>query len=367
MRPTEPGCHLTARLFHKVQSTMKHQLFFFILLLASYACDENSAKNSANHKTQTNGESVEAENITDSLSFYNDLIKENPSNVVHYVKKAMYLKNRRNYQDALYALQTALKIDSANADLYAHQADLHYKMKNINESMAAAEQALEIDENHISANKRVAWVYFLLKDYENTFKYINIALAQNERDAECYFLKGMAYKEQEKLKLSVSSFRTAVEQDNDYYDAWIQLGLLHSLAEHEHTAFYYDNAIRVDSTKYEAHYNKAFFLQETEGNYREALKSYDAILRHNPNFYNAYFNKGYIYLEYLNEYDSAQMMFSRVVEINPAGYKAYLNRGLAYERQGDLQRAIEDINVALKMKPDYDLAAEAKTRVSGKM
>lgn len=341
---------------------MKYNVLLLLTLFLFNSCDENAEKSSSSDTTQP-----QTEERIDSVEFYSELIQKKPNDANVYIKKARYLESRRNYNDAISALNRAVEVDSANADLYAYRADIHYKVKNVNKSMADVERALGMDDNHIEANKRAAWIYFLLKDYEKTFTHVNKALAQNERDAECYFIKGMAYKEQEKLKLSVSSFRTAVEQDNDYYDAWIQLGLLHSLAEHEHTVFYYDNAIRVDSTKYEGHYNKAFFLQETEGEYRKALKSYDAILRHNPNFYNAYFNKGYIYLEYLDIYDSAQMMFTRVVEINPAGYKAYLNRGLAYERQGDLQRAIEDINKALKMKPDYDLAAEAKSRVAGKM
>ncbi len=343
---------------------MKYNLFIFVALIGIYACGENT-RNASSDSQELTEEPMKTG--VDSVVFYNELIQKSPDDAGLYFKKARYLEARRNYNDALNTLYQVEKIDSANADLFAFMADLHYKLKNINESRSAAERALNIDENHMKANKRKAWIYFLLKDYENTFKSVNKALAQNERDAECYFLKGMAYKEQEKLKLAVSSFRTAVEQDNDYYNAWIQLGLLHSLANHEHTAYYYDNAIRIDSTKYEGHYNKAYFLQESKGEYREALKSYDAILRHNPNFYNAYFNKGYIYLEYLDVYDSAQMMFTRVVEINPSSYKAYLNRGLAYERQGDLQRAIADINKALKMKPDYDLAAETKSRVSGKM
>lgn len=344
---------------------MRVVFFLLFLTVGISACNnESSTAKSSAKDNSTNEDNTER---FDSLDYFDQQIRKSPKDIDLYFAKAKHLAARRNYNDAISALDKGVTIDSANAELYAFRSDLHYKMKQIEKSMSDVETALDLDETNIRANRRAAWIYYILQDYENTFKYVNKVLAEDENDAESYLIKGMAYKEQEKFNLSISSFRTAVEQDNDYYDAWIQLGLLHGLAEHEHTPFYYDNAIRVDSTKYEAHYNKAYYLQESLGEYREAIKSYDAILRHNPNFYNAYFNKGYIYLEYLDVYDSAQMMFTRVTEINPSSYKSYLHRGIAFERQGDLQRAIEDINKALKMKPDYDAAALAKSRVAGKL
>jgi tetratricopeptide (TPR) repeat protein len=172
----------------------------------------------------------------------------------------------------------------------------------------------------------------------------------------------MAYKYQGNFKNAVSNFRTASEQNPDHYDAWLQLGDLHALAKNELAVAYFNNAIRVDSSRYEGHYNKGYFLQEN-GEYQEALQVYSDLIRHNNSFYNAYFNRGYIYLEYLNEPDSAIHEFSKTIGFNPLNYKAFYNRGLAYEQAGNSSEALINFSKALELKPDYDLAAQAKSRV----
>ena len=48
----------------------------------------------------------------------------------------------------------------------------------------------------------------------------------DETIAKGYFLKGMCYKESGDTTRAISSFQTACEQDNQYYDAYVETGRL---------------------------------------------------------------------------------------------------------------------------------------------
>lgn len=305
-------------------------------------------------------------NQKDTIKILNEQIKNDPNNPDLYIAKSSVYQKRKQFGEALDEAKRAVKADSTAPRTWVHLSKLYYDSKRIKESMQTVNNALDLDPDYSDAHIRMAWIYLILQDYEKVYEHANSALKTNEFLAEPYYIKGLAYKEQGNFKLAISSFRTATEQDNDHYDAWIQLGLLHAKAQHPLTVSYYDNAIRVDSTNYEAHYNKGFYLQN-QGKYREAMEEYDAILRHNESFYNAHFNKGFIYLEHLEKYDSAAMMYTNVININPMNYKAYLNRALAKERDGQLTAALADVNEALNLKPDFELAARAKSRIEGKM
>ena len=188
-------------------------------------------------------------------------------------------------------------------------------------------------------------------------------LNQNQYLAEPYYLKGLAYKELGNFKLSVSNFRTATEQDNDYLEAWLQLGYMYDAAEDTLAGAFFENALRIDSNNIDALYAFGVHLQQWGIAY-DAIDQYQHIIRVNDNYQDAYYNIGFIYLELLEQNDSAIKYYDKVVAINPYNYKAFYNRGLAFERNGQTPQAKMDYNEALKLKPDYTPAAKGKSRVN---
>ncbi|MEM9024283.1 MAG: tetratricopeptide repeat protein, partial [Bacteroidota bacterium] len=126
---------------------------------------------------------------------------------------------------------------------------------------------------------------------------------------------------------------------------------------------HYDNAIALQPTSIEAHYNKAKFMQE-HGRAAEALKEYEIILKINPDHFPAHFNIGYVYMIYLEEYEQAVDHFSRAISYAPDKYyEAYYNRGYAYELMNNKVEAEKNFRTALAIKPDYNLAAKGISRV----
>ena len=336
---------------------MKKSILLVVVLTSVLTACETPTKETK-EKTETQSQTVPQ----DPIAVLNDKIKASPNDGDLYLERAEIKKQRNDFQGAIYDIDRALRIDSVNADYLMFKADVYKDSKQIIEHKNYLEEVLEKNDQVLDAYYDLGFLYLASGNYEKVYELANKALKIDVHYAPAYFIKGLAYQKEGKSKLAFSSFNTAVEQDPGYYDAYVELGLMYAEANDPLALAYYDNAISIDSSKVHAMYNKGMYLQE-HGEYREALELYDRLLHYNASFYNAYYNKGYIYLEYLEKNDSAAYNFGMALQIFPQNYRALYNRGLAHERTGELTLAEADYRMVLKMKPDYDLAAEGLSRV----
>jgi tetratricopeptide (TPR) repeat protein len=333
---------------------MKRLFPLLLLLTFLFACRENSTP-----RINSDGVAVKI----DPLDSINALIKSEPNNAELYFERAKEYYAKRNLISALSDIGRVLKLDSSKADYYILLADLKLIGKQSRESKDALLKAHQIEPKNINALLRLGELYMVVEDYKTSFDYLNQALQIDIHSATAYRLKGFNYKYAGDTAQAVSSFRTAIEQDPNDYDSYMQLGLLFSIPLSPLALDYYDNALRIKPSSAEALYAKALHLQYIE-NPREALSVYDQIIELNPQFYKAYYNKGFVYLELLNKFDSAAYFFSMAIEKGPEDfYPAVYNRGLSNERLGKFKEAESDYRQALKVNPQYDLAAIGLSRL----
>lgn len=331
--------------------------FFLFFTLLFISCQEN-----ATPKLDSNSDDRGALTL-DSL---NSLIKQSPNNADLYFERAKFHFFTRDLASSQGDVGRALKIDSSKVEYYLFLANLKILTKESRDARNALLTAYQKDPKNIDVLLKLGELYMIVEDYSQSFKYLNEALEIDIHNATAYRLKGFNYKFAGDTVNSVSSFQTAIEQDPNDYDSYLQLGLLFSIPLNPLALDFYDNALRVKPTSIEALYAKALHLQNI-GEARNAIKNYDHILELNEGFFNAHFNKGYIYLEHLEKYDSAAYGFNEAIEFGPKNYfQAVYNRGLAYERAGLYEKARADYNSALKINPQFDLAAESLSRIEKK-
>ena len=192
---------------------------------------------------------------------------------------------------------------------------------------------------------------------------MNEALRTDPNLAKGYYLKGWIYKETGDTTRAISSIRTAVEQDPSFYDAFIQLGLLHAAIDDDLALQYYNTALELRPRSVEALYNKGMFAQE-HGQDSLALACYDRIREIDPRNATAWYNAGWVRLEHLNDLEQAHADFDKAYRLLPGYHQAVFNRGVANERLGRLDSAAADYREALDLKPDFELAALGLQRLS---
>ncbi|MEX2595628.1 MAG: tetratricopeptide repeat protein [Salibacteraceae bacterium] len=328
-----------------------------ILSVMAIGCSENNTT-----KLESTSSVVEKNTSLDSI---NSLIKEDPNNPDLYFERAKIYYSNRDLVSSMSDVGRSLKLDSSNADYYILLADLKLISKESRASRNALLKAYAINPNNIDVLLKLGELYMIVQDSKASFNYLNQALKIDVYNATAYRLKGFNYKYLGDTVNAISSFQTAVEQDPEDYDSYLQLGLLFAEGEHDLAIDYFNNALKVKPNSLEAFYAKGLYYQTTDRP-REAIRVYNELLSKNNEYFDAWYNIGYIHLEILDKYDSAAYCFNQAIAFGPEKYfPAVYNRGLSREKSGDFKKAEDDYREALRLNPQYDLAARGLSRVLG--
>jgi len=282
--------------------------------------------------------------------------------------KALYAERARFQErfDSLDAAQRdwerALRIDSLDVDLHMALGDLFYRRIKVDQARKSFERAMEIDPTTTRVALRLAEIELVQRRYPRAMELANEALRRDPRNAKGYFIKGWIHKETGDTTLAISSLRTAVEQDPEYYDAFVQLGLLHTAIGDDLALQYLNTALEIAPNSGEALYAKGWLLQEMAED-SLAIEVYALLKEVDSMDARPWFNTGYILLEYMDRPNEAKREFDGAIARFPTYHQAYYNRGLAHERTAMLDSAALDYRRALALDPAMDLAAQGLERL----
>lgn len=297
-----------------------------------------------------------------ALERINRDILSSPNEPTGYYQRALHRIQDDSLNSALADMQRAILLDSTQAVYYETAGDIHYRKTRVKEAMDAFDKCIALDPENLECKFRKAEILLVLRRYKETLELTNMALRADPNQAKGYYIKGWVHKERGDSSLAISSFHTAVEQDPDYYDAWVQLGMLYAAQGNPLALDFYNSAISIKQYSTESWYNKGMFAQQI-GMDSLALECYAEIMQFDPANPTAHFNSGWVELEMIGNNTAAVAHFTKAIELKPDYYQAYYNRGLAHERNKDLGHAEEDYRKALDIEPDFDVPALGLTRL----
>lgn len=305
----------------------------------------------------------------DSLAWFNEKVKADPSNLKILFERSRYHLRHGNVDDAQFDLEKYLQADSSNLEVHKLYGDIMMSKLVLEKTKYHYEYILDHDSTYVPAYIGMGKLYALLDNNAAAIAYLNKALMLDPYQTEPYFMKGMIYRSdylttgrQESWDLALSSFQTAIEQDPDNYSAYVQLGVMHDQMGDSTAVQYYNSAIDIYPESIEAWYNKGIFYQN-RGELEEAFTCYRTLHTIDSTWADPYYNEGYIHLLMTEELDSAVYYFNKAVELDPGYYQAYNNLGLAYEKKGDLTNARFYYGKAVEINPDFKLAKDNLNRL----
>ena len=294
-------------------------------------------------------------------------IKDNPNDAELLYQRSLGFMNIDSTQLAYNDIDKAISIDSTKTNYYFLLADIFLRGNYAEGAVGALSSVLKLEPDNQTARTKLAKVYLFVKDYQSSLSQIEYLIKSNENNPDAYFLMGMDYKEMKDTARAIASFQKAVQYNQNFYDAYMQLGLLHSAQKKNIAPEYFDNAIRLDSSKSEAWYAKAKYYQDlgddtknknsadVKSNYNEAKKTYRQLIIKNPQYQYAYFNLGFIYMQQ-DSIDKALRQFDIATKVSPQYAEAYYYRGLCEVMLGKKEEAESDFQQALNLKPEYSAA-----------
>jgi tetratricopeptide (TPR) repeat protein len=327
-------------------------LLIFSLLLIS--CHPVNKKKTV---TETNPAAIPA-----ALQALDQKVRSDSLNPENFNLRARYYLEQKDINKALADINKAIQLNGKKSDYFVTLSEIYLEMGRMPNCLEALKKAEVIDPVNNNALLKLAEVYLILKDYPNVFGYTKRALDLDKMNPRAFFFRGFAYAELGDTALAIRNFQAAADQDQSYYDAYLELGVIYSAQRNQLAAGYLETATRIAPGKAEAYYLLGLAYQELE-NIPKAIETYEKLLAIFPDFKEAHYNLGYINLVYLKDFETAVNFFSRAISLDPRYTDAYFNRGYSYELMGDYMDAKKDYLKALELFPNYERSIKGLNRL----
>lgn len=308
-----------------------------------------------------------------------ELYKRYPDSLPIIIQHGNVLMERHDYDNALKDGAKAYRLDSSNVEarfLYASALN-NRATRTVSEVMVAQDHfkvVVKRQPKNTKALVALASTYVFLDNYDLAFYYINEALRVDKRYRDAYIMKGTLYRKLGNAKLAKSSYQTAIDQDPDFFEAYIALGDLYLQDNDSVCLEYYITATQLRPNSIDAMYSLAYSYQRLADSDKlttqqrmqkseQALQMYRQMAKKDPNFSMSTFQQGWIKQFQQNDIDSAMIFYQNTLQKEPRFVEAWHNLGLCYEDQKNYPRALEAYGKALKYDPEFTLSKEAAERI----
>ncbi len=311
---------------------------------------------------ERSGQGPDADSATRGMAELNARIASEPGNAELLHQRARLFMSGNDFNKALQDIHQAVSIDSKNSTYLVTLSDIYLFTGQPDNSKETLVRAVEVNAKDVDARLKLAKLYLIMQDYTNCFTTVKDLLAIDPSNSGAYYTRAIALLEKGDTIPAVNDLKKSVESNQEYYEAYVQLGELYAIKKDRLAELYLKNALNIRPDSREALYMLGMFYQETR-NLEQALMVYRNLSEIDTSFREAPYNMGYIHLVYKKDFGRAIDLFSESIRRDPHYYKAYYNRGFAYELNGQFGKAREDYEKTLKLEVNYGKAIEALNRL----
>lgn len=242
--------------------------------------------------------------------------------------------------------------------------------------------------------------YISEEQFDLAEKYINEALNNNSKCAQCYILLGLMNIKNNNIEKAQELFDNAISISPNDNSAYISRATFkEQIGDIIGALFDYNKAIELDPNNYEQYaqrglynanqglfalalsdlkksielkpdYAYAYFLMANiyfeKKMYNEALENNDIAIKLDSSQYFLYYGRGAIYA-LMNEFDKAISDYTKAIELNPNDHMNYYNRGLAQYSIANIDGYCSDMheayNILFKQAPEHPYAENINTSI----
>ncbi len=276
---------------------------------------------------------IELSKLIKNEDFYNNRVEDNYLNSNFWDQFGDYYIQNNQLKKGIECSEKSFRLDSSNYNLSFKLSEFFLKQLSLGKSHKYLENCLRIDSLKTQPYLNLAQLYIFKADYNSALKFINLGLEKNRYLPQGYCMKGVCYKHVRDTVKALSSFKTAIEVDPNYFSAYTELGLMLTMQNDSNAIYYYKNGLSVLPQNIEAWFGLCWAYQSF-GKNDLAMNEYKRLILVYPKHIDAKFNLGLIYLE-KGEVEMAKEMFHQIIEVEPKHIDALINLYKCYKLEGD--------------------------------
>ena len=247
------------------------------------------------------------------ISRLEDEVAQNPDDLNKKIDLALLYSDAGLHKKAVAELRTVLGLEESHQEALLALGYVYISMESYQEALEPYGKIVELNKDnpmrHISRQLESVYyymgvAYFNLADYEHAIQSLKEALVIDRTDADAWYMLGSAYRYSENFQKAIESFEQAVRFVPDFKEAYQGLALCYEATGQTELALY-----------------------------AKAMVDYCSGLT-----------------------DKAISQMEQVVSVTQNFAEVYLGLGLAYEKKGEIDKAIGAYEQASNLDPDLWLA-----------
>lgn len=291
-------------------------------------------------------------------------INTDPSNPELYYKRSNAFFFEDNFKQATLDIEYALQLDSLNP-LY-HYKHGTYLMSgdtaNARQAEKSYKKAISLKPDFFDAITELAILMLAKQNYTVSEELYVKANKLDPSNPLPYFYLGIIAKETGDTSKAMSLFEKTLVYDSKHFDAIMQLGNFYANKKDKKALLFYDRAIQINELSDEALYAKGLFLQN-QLKYKDAAVLYETVARINPGHILCRYNLGFINALFGN-YKKAIEYLDDAIELAPEYADAYTLRGTMKEKLKNSTGAYNDYKQAVLLDENQVKAKEGLKRIN---
>jgi len=318
-----------------------------------------------NRQSEESGNDNSNAPVSTSIDDLNAKIKTDTANASLYHQRAMLYLAEKNPNMAMRDMLSAIQLDPDNPSLLISLSDIYLSMGLLDNCAESLNKALELDPENTESMLKLSEIYLILKNFPEAIESADRAIEVDKSNPLPYFIKGYTFAEAGDTLNAIKSYLDAIDRNQEYYDAYVQLGLIYSTAGNRLAVDYFNNALNINPESIEAIYALGMFFQDA-GETENAIAAYSKLLVLDPQNIYANYNLGYVHLVLMGDYEQAIGFFDQAIVLKPDYFEAMYNKGYCLELLGEYQQARDLYNEVLEIEVNYDKAIQGLNRIYGK-
>ena len=209
----------------------------------------------------------------------------------------------------------------------------------------------------VDANRKALalWDRVRFVDPAKAIALLNEAIRRDDRFAEAFINRGVAYAGLGKWRQAIKDYDSAISLEATSSDAFNNRGAAYaSLGETQKALQDFEQAIRLNADNAHAYYNRGTACIH-QGDLPRAIEDFSKAIELDAGQAASYYNRGNAYAEQ-KDFGKAIQDYDEAIRIEPGNASFYFNRGIAYSNLEQYEAACANLDKAVELNPK-DLAA----------